>query len=150
MSRSLITRFALATGVAATLVVIAILLRVTGFLYPLPTGETIVATLLLEVRTGETSAIREFMAEFARVEGLTIADDTDRMPTRFGKPVINLSLSYADSTEVIAAVGNTIVPDHVLVGLYERTPNPDFAGLASRLTAALTERWPSTAPYLGP
>ena len=105
--------------------------------------------LRLEFQTEPKGAddVHAFFVRFARVEGLSFEDAGAKMPPKDGRSILFLALRKGDSIKVI--VTNVVKIDQFLVAAYEYKPEASFDGIATRLTAQLKEKWPSTKPYKG-
>jgi hypothetical protein len=104
--------------------------------------------LVFHTQGDENIAIRDFFVEFARNEGLRVEDATTKMPLKDNRPVFNLALYQGD--KAIVKVTNILKANQFFVGLYLPSPSTSFAGIGSRLTTGLKEKWPDTSPYEGP
>jgi hypothetical protein len=101
--------------------------------------------LEFDTHPNSNSEVHKFFVEFARAEGFKVADGTPKMPLKGGHPVFNLELRRGNTATV--NVTNIVRSDQYLVFAYEPKPSAAFAGIASRLTNRLKEKWPNTEPY---
>ena len=115
-----------------------------------PPAETLVPKLRLvfEIEPGESIALREFMAEFARREGFEIYDSLDLIDPEIRNSYIVIDLVRDD--DMMIGVTDFLTETQFFVFFYEKQPTADFWEVTSLFANELFARWPNLVPYTGP